>query len=119
MTTTQNTRLKAPLSPLSQLLYVPFWWYTAGLAWFGQKVLSFINNKRRSLNIGVWVRYLFVPMYGEKDTIGRLISFFIRFFQIIFRTFALAFYLLISFLVLLVWLIFPGLILYLLIRLVV
>lgn len=66
-------------------LYFPLWWYGAGLVKTGRGVLSFYRNQEMSLGFFVWLRNIFVPMYGQRDLAGRLVSFFIRLFQIIYR----------------------------------
>jgi len=37
------------------------------------------------MGLGVWIKNLFVPMFQQYDWQGRIISFFMRLFQIIFR----------------------------------
>ncbi len=61
----------------------PLWWYTRGLAiavaWVGRSV----KIASATLGFSVWVKNLFVPMYGESQLSGRLISFFIRLIMIV------------------------------------
>lgn len=61
----------------------PLWWYTRGLAlavaWVGRTV----RGASAALGFGVWVKNVFVPMYGEYQWSGRIISFFIRLIMII------------------------------------
>lgn len=66
-------------------LYFPIWWYSAGFINVLKGVGHFYQQQEASLSFLVWLKNLFVPMYGQHDTIGRLISFFIRLVQIIFR----------------------------------
>lgn len=70
------------------VLAFPVWWYTRGtvlvLAWAGDS----IRDSGRALSLGVWVKNLFVPMYGERGAEGRIISFFIRFCVMILRAIA-------------------------------
>lgn len=109
----QKTELKKPLSPLVEIIYLPGWWYTVGLSWLVKRLLVFLKNKSKSLNIGVWIRYLFVPMFGEKDTVSRFISFGVRFFQIIFRTWALISFCLLVIATIFIWLFLPVMMLWL------
>lgn len=79
---------------LSELLggiaSLPIWWYTRGLslmtAWFRNSV----RNASESFALGVWVKNLFVPMYGDNEWSGRVISFSVRFAMIFVRGGAVA-----------------------------
>lgn len=64
------------------ILKFPVWWYTRGLLLVGRWVLRAWAQANRTLGFSVWVRNLFVPMYGETDWTGRLISFFVRAFMV-------------------------------------
>ena len=66
-------------------LYFPVWWYSAGFINILKSVGHFYKQEEASLSFLVWLKNLFVPMYGQNDMMGRLISFFIRLIQIIFR----------------------------------
>lgn len=87
---------------LKELLLLPFWWYTSGLKmvllWFVKSLQSSV----RSFGLDVWIKNLFVPMYGETSFSGRMISFFIRLVMIFLRgigvVFIFAFLLLVVFL---------------------
>lgn len=69
----------------------PFWWYSFGLSrtfsWAGEAFQSSVQMA----GVGVWIRNIFVPMYGQYDWQSRLISVFMRVVQIIFRTIGLFF----------------------------
>lgn len=69
------------------LLYFPIWWYTRGLVRFAQSFGKSLRFKWQELGVGVWVKNLFVPMFGVRDIAGRLISFFMRLVNIIGRFF--------------------------------
>ncbi len=75
------------LDLLLDILYFPLWWYTKGL----KKVFSFIREKTkdlaRALSIKILVAYLFKPMFGQYDRTGRIISFFMRCFQLLMNLF--------------------------------
>ena len=92
---------------LGEILYFPLWWYSVGFGRLAKNVWRFFLNQEQILGFSVWLKNLFVPMYGQSDWAGRLISFVMRLVQIIFRGAALLAWLIISFLVLLFWLIFP------------
>ncbi len=66
-------------------IYFPVWWYSAGLLKTVRGVGNFYRTQEASLNFLVWLKNIFVPMYGQHDAVGRLISFFIRLFQILYR----------------------------------
>ena len=71
------------------LFRFPLWWYGQGLARFGKGLIKSIDNYRDTLSVDVWIRNLFVPMYGSYDIAGRIISFIVRSFQIVVRSIAL------------------------------
>jgi len=97
------------LQIIGKIIYFPIWWYSLG---FGRLIKSagrFWRNQERSLGFLVWVKNIFVPMYGQRDWMGRIISFVVRLVQIIARGIALLFWSLILILILLLWLVFPFL----------
>lgn len=61
----------------------PKWWYSEGLWWLILQSKNYILHQAKNLRLAIWVRYLFVPMFGMSDPISRLISFFIRLLAII------------------------------------
>ncbi len=67
------------------IVYFPIWWYSRGLTgalkWVGIKII----NLERTLGLDIWLLNLFRPMYGQSDLAGKLVSFFMRIVQIIFR----------------------------------
>ncbi|MEK7516202.1 MAG: hypothetical protein AAB562_01250 [Patescibacteria group bacterium] len=71
---------------IGDALYFPFWWYSRGLLRFLKAVWGWLRNLAARLGLGVWTRYLFTPMFGQYDVAGRIISFFVRVFQILFRS---------------------------------
>lgn len=97
---------------IGEILYFPLWWYTGGLFKLLNGLKNFITNRAKELTIAVWLKNLFTPMYGQYDWQGRLISFFIRFFQIIFRGIILFIWTVIALAVLLLWLVWPVVVLY-------
>lgn len=76
---------KTLLQVVWDFAYFPLWWYSAGLLNIIKKIGNFYLNQEKSLAFSIWLRNIFTPMYGQYDFSGRLISFFIRFVQIIFR----------------------------------
>jgi hypothetical protein len=79
------------------LLYFPIWWYSTGLMERVNGAADLITGASRSLQIGLWIRNIFVPMYGAYDWQSRIISVFMRTVQIIGRVIALVFWIVFAF----------------------
>lgn len=71
------------------VLRFPLWWYTEGLMSLGAWRVRTLRYRARGYAIGLWVRNFFVPMYGTRDWVGRLISIAMRGVVILARLFAL------------------------------
>ncbi len=60
------------------IIYFPVWWYTIGL----MKVVRLVVREARSLaqtfNLKILFQSLLIPMFGQYDLAGRIISFFVR-----------------------------------------
>lgn len=67
------------------IIRFPLWWYTEGLVetvrWCGRG----LRFRWESAGIAVWLANFFVPMYGQHDLAGRLVSVVMRFFVLIGR----------------------------------
>jgi len=98
---------KIILQILGEILYFPLWWYTVGFARLVKGVWRFLGNQEINLGFSVWLKNIFVPMYGQRDIAARLISFAVRTVQIIARGLVLIFWLLVVILILILWLVFP------------
>jgi len=89
------------------ILYFPLWWYTKGL----KKVFNFIKEKAgdlaQTLAIKILLANLFKPMFGQYDRAGRIISFFMRCFQLLIRLFLFLFGLLGLLILLIIWFALP------------
>jgi hypothetical protein len=70
------------------LLLFPVWWYSSGFAFMLGWVGRSLSSANKWLSLGVWIKNLFVPMYGESGISGRLISFFMRSVIIFGKSFA-------------------------------
>lgn len=70
----------------SDLIRWPIWWYTRGLVLFSQWMIASVKGYVKQLAIGVWMKNIFVPMFGRRDWQSRLISIFMRTVQIIGRS---------------------------------
>jgi hypothetical protein len=70
---------------LREVIFLPVWWYTSGL----KRVFFFSLHSMKWFSdffgLEIWVKNLFVPMYGETSFTGRVISFGVRFFMIVVR----------------------------------
>lgn len=103
---------KILLQFVGDLLYFPIWWYTRGLIriinWAGR----YLRDRLRANGLLIWIRNIFTPMYGQTDWAGLLISFGTRVVQIIARTIAMLFWLLMVIAVVIVWLLLPIIIIY-------
>ncbi len=94
------------------LVIFPLWWYTGGFLNLLGSLKEFLADSERSLAFFVWVKNIFVPMYGQSDWQGKIISFFIRIIQIIFRGFALLVMAMFALIIAIIWLALPALIVY-------
>jgi hypothetical protein len=97
---------------LVDIFYFPLWWFTFGLARAGKWSWSLLKSGNEWLAPSLWISNLLVPMYGQYDWEGRIISFFMRLAQIIARLFALAFWLLFCLILFFSWILWPLLMIY-------
>ena len=97
---------------IKTLLYFPLWWYSKGFLKVLKGSGNFIKDFEQTLGFLIWLKTLFVPMFGQRDIAGRLISFVLRVVQIIFRGIALLFIILLTFVFIIFWLILPLLVIY-------
>lgn len=97
---------------MHRLLYFPLWWYSVGFANAIKGSLAFVKDFDLTLGFSIWLKNLFVPMFGQHDLAGRIISFFLRLVNIIVRGLFLLIVIIMGFVFLLIWLIAPLFILY-------
>lgn len=92
---------------IGDFIYFPLWWYSGGL----KKALLFTGDKimgaERVLGVSLWAKNLFVPMYGQYDWQGRLVSFFMRLFQLIFRSIIFVVCFIFMLFIPIIWVVFP------------
>ncbi|MHB8903781.1 MAG: hypothetical protein ACYC40_01595 [Patescibacteria group bacterium] len=92
---------------IGDIFYFPIWWYSVGFIRLLKGVWRFLLGQEQSLGFFIWLKNIFVPMYGQRDWAGRLISFFIRLVQIIFRGLALLIWIAVLLIFIAVWLLGP------------
>ena len=99
---------------LWHLIYFPIWWYTGGIKYAFIFCLGLVRTANFNLAPGLWLRNIFIPMFGQTDFQGRLMSFFMRFVNVVFRSIAISIWIVIVFLIFLLWPAFPIFIVYML-----
>lgn len=67
------------------VLYFPVWWYSIGLVKAFTSCGNGIKESYHNFAIGILLRNMFKPMYGERSFSGRIISFFARILILLFR----------------------------------
>lgn len=97
---------------LIELLYWPIWWYTKGLFNALSSWVREIKGQEQRLGVRIWLKNIFTPMFGQYDWEGRIISFFMRLVQIIFRSIVLAIWAILSLALVVVWIAAPLVIIY-------
>jgi len=88
-------------------LFFPIWWYTYGMKKAFFYCLNLFLNAFDRLAPLLWLKNIFVPMFGQRDWQGRIVSFFMRFINVILRGVTLFFVFLIIVLLFFVWAAFP------------
>lgn len=68
----------AMLRALWEVVTFPVWWYTRGLARVGRWASRTVRGWEQVVGLRLWFKALFVPMYGQHDLQGRLVSFIMR-----------------------------------------
>ncbi len=92
---------------LGSIVWFPIWWYTRGLNRVIHKAADAITYRVRAYSFAIWIRNFFVPMYGQYDWTGRLISIFMRLVVLIGRLIALAVETILYFLGIVAWIFLP------------
>ena len=91
------------------IIRAPIWWYTGGLKLMLTWAVDSVKSYAQSISLSVWMKNLFVPMYGQYDWQSRIISVFMRFVMIIGRMIALFVWLLVVLVMMLAYLAMPPL----------
>lgn len=63
---------------IGSVLYFPIWWYTEGLFGVTRFTKERLAYRWRAYSFVVWIENFFVPMYGQYDLAGRVVSVFMR-----------------------------------------
>ena len=95
------------LELILDIIYFPLWWYTGGVKHAIKYCYGVLQSGNMVLSPMLWLKNIFVPMYGQSDFQGRLVSFFMRLVNFIGRSIALFFWLLVVIFIFLLWLAFP------------
>ena len=95
------------LEAILDIFYFPIWWYTKGAAHALRWCFNLLKTGNANLAPGLWLANLFVPMFGQYDFQGRLVSFFMRLAQIFARSVALFVWFSLCFVLFLAWLGLP------------
>ncbi|MBU1131803.1 hypothetical protein KKC32_00935 [Patescibacteria group bacterium] len=92
---------------IGDFFYFPFWWYTGGVKKSLARMSDTVSQGNQEFGVTIWIKSLFKPMYGQYDWQGRIISFFMRLFQIVVRSMLLLFWTVFSVLVFFIWIFLP------------
>lgn len=95
---------------VGDILYFPLWWYSVGLRQLIMSLAQQVKSSERYLALGLLARSLFLPMFGQYDREGRIISFFMRLIILIGRSIYMLGLLAIDFLLIVVWMGLPVLV---------
>ncbi len=94
---------------VGSVAWFPLWWYTLGLSHVAGHFLQSLRYRAQSYSLRIWMRNFFVPMYGQHDITGRLVSVFMRFVVLVGRVFALVFEAVFYLVLLAAWVAAPAL----------
>jgi hypothetical protein len=100
---------------LLDFIYAPVWWYTRGLVRAGKFSARILLLGNAQFAPGLWFLNIFVPMFGQYDWQGRLVSFFVRLANVIIRSVLLLIWGMVSLVLLALWIMIPVFIIYTLI----
>lgn len=75
---------------VGSVIWFPIWWYTKGLLLIVNKISGALKFRVESYGFKIWLKNFFVPMYGQYDITGRLVSVFMRLVVLIGRSVAFA-----------------------------
>lgn len=105
------------IDELGSVFHFPVWWYGRGFFELVKWLQQGLIYRWKKYALGLWLRNILVPMYGEYTLAGRLMSFFMRVVVIIGRLIALVFEAWAYLVLLLGWLLAPLICIGMLLRL--
>lgn len=97
------------------LFYFPIWWYTKGARRSLLFCIYLFQDGNVYLAPGLWFKNIFVPMFGQTDWQGRLMSVFMRMVNVISRSIGLFIWFFAMVILFFVWLFLPAIVIYMLI----
>ncbi|KKW01855.1 MAG: hypothetical protein UY52_C0018G0012 [Parcubacteria group bacterium GW2011_GWC2_49_9] len=92
---------------LLDVVYFPVWWYTKGVVKLGRYCIASLAMRARNLSLGIWLKNMFTPMFGQYDWQGRLISFMMRVVMLVYKFIAFGVWAIIVTLLFVFWLVVP------------
>lgn len=92
---------------VGDFFYFPLWWYTKGFKKSIIFTLEKIKDAENSLGVGIWLKNLFKPMYGQYDIQGRIVSFLMRLIQLIFRSIVFGVFFVLILFIPIIWIFLP------------
>jgi hypothetical protein len=101
---------------VGSFLYFPAWWYTRGLVRTGRGCVRAFTAQAEAYGVGIWMRNLFVPMYGQRDLFSRAISVVLRLVVICWYSVLLFAYAALLVAAFVAWVLFPALVIAMLVR---
>lgn len=90
------------------IFYFPVWWYSLGTKHAFLTCTSLIAEANSNLAPGLWLKNIFVPMFGQTDWQGRITSFFMRLANVIGRSIGLLIWSIVVWILFLAWLVLPA-----------
>lgn len=90
----------------------PVWWYSTGLVEAFYRMIDTMKQANDEVALTIWIKNIFVPMYGDYTWQGRLISFMMRIVQIIGRIVIFLVWCIFAITVFTLWIIVPFFIIY-------
>lgn len=77
------------LDLLGSIVWFPVWWYTKGFLKVASAARGALRFRVAQYGFRIWMRNFFVPMYGQHDLTGRIVSVVMRFIVLIGRAIGL------------------------------
>lgn len=112
--------MKAVLDPIrfvltdiiGSVLFFPVWWYTKGTIAVIELIARELKGFADSLNLRILLRFLFTPMFGQYDVLGRIISFWVRIVHFIVLFISTIVYTVVLCVLFVAWLMLPIVVVY-------